>query len=116
MTTAEYQAAFERELALTLDLEVREILIEAIVEGPGSKAWCEALAILGLRDLTRDVLASPDRDTEERVWRRIERELDRRERRGRFVALAARVLLAALILATGIALGYFGMPALWRWS
>lgn len=110
MTTAEYQAAFERELALTLDLEVREVLIEAIVEGPGSKAWCEALAILGLRLIGRDILASPYSDTEERVWSRIVAKLDRQQRRGRFVAITARVLLAALIVATSAVLAW----SFWR--
>lgn len=110
MTPAEYRAAFERELGLTLDLEARDTLLEALRLGPGSLAWRDALAIVDLRETARRQMTSPTRRREVDVHRDISRDL----RRGRFVGVVARALIAALILATFFVLGAYGMPALWR--
>lgn len=110
MTPAEYRAAFERELGLTLDLETRDTLLEALRQGPGSRAWSEAMAIVGLREMARAQMTSPSRVRADRLWQRIDADLANRRRRGRFVAITARLLLAAIVVATGALLSW----SLWR--
>lgn len=108
VTESEGRAAIERELGLTMDVQTRDMLIEALRLGPGSAAWTIAMFHVEMRETMRAIKTSPRRERNE-VWSCIDRELDRRRRRGAFVALTSRVMLAALIIAAGFLLGYWGI-------
>lgn len=115
MTTAEWRELINRELALTIDLETREVLRAGLDAGPGTTAWVDALDVIGLRATVQAIKSAPSREDGDRIWARVDRklgldrELDRRRRRGKFVALVARLMLAALVVATGFLLAYWGI-------
>jgi hypothetical protein len=55
VTSAErFRYELHLELANTRDPDVRRIFRAAIIEGPNTAAWSEAIAILGLRQVGRD--------------------------------------------------------------
>lgn len=103
MTPAEY---FRRQLRAELwyvrDDEIRRIFVDAIDQGPGSTAWSEAIAILGLRQLGRDTPAPAG--WESAVLRELKR--NRRRARMRSIGLALAAVIVAAIAAASITWGW----------
>lgn len=104
MTVSEQRAAIERELGKTIDRKTREQLLDALSLGPRSPAWPVALGIVGHRELERAQMTSPGRVNADEVWRRT---IAKEVRRGRFVSVAAWVMLALIVATALFWVGYF---------
>lgn len=102
----DYRGMIERELGLCLDLETRDLLLEALRLGPGSRAWSEALGIVAVREMARATLTSPRRVRAERI--------ERRARRGEAVRILGDIAIIATI-AGALVIAILGLAlAVWR--
>jgi hypothetical protein len=120
MTDADIRAEIDRELALCLDTETRAVLMDARMYGPGSHAWRQAITIVGLRAVGREVMASASREDVDQVWLRIEERLEqgpraRSERRGQLVAILGDIAIVATCAGALLVALWCAVLAIWGW-